>query len=277
MRRRGFGKTRHKIWNMEYSQTEKRGLFDALHPKVAFFGGVITGVLVLGTIGFFVLLGVVLKGGALSLNSVAEAGTAAINDPQTPEPIPPSGLVGAFRPVDESRDHIQGQKDAPVTLIEYSDLECPFCKRFHPTAKKMLETYPGKVRLVYRHFPLTSLHQKAQTEAEAVECAAKLGGNDAFWKLIDKIFEITPSNDGLDLAQLPRLAQEIGLNKSKFEKCWNGGEMRSRVDEDARDAVSAGGTGTPFTIVVDAKGNTFPVTGAVPFEQLDQVVKNFIQ
>lgn len=254
-----------------------RSIFDNLHPKTAFFSGIIAGVLAVGTIGFFVLLGVVLKGGTLSVNPVAQAGTVQVEDTQIVPPPSPSGTVGAFRPVDAARDHIRGVKEAPVTLIEYSDLECPFCKRFHPTAQKILETYPGKVRLVYRHFPLTSLHQKAQTEAEAVECAGKVGGEGAAWKLIDKIFEVTPSNDGLDLDQMPRLAQEIGLNKSKFEKCWKGGEMRSRVEEDARDAVTAGGTGTPFTIVVDAKGKTFPVTGAVPFEQLDQVVKQFVQ
>lgn len=97
-------------------------------------------------------------------------------------------------------EHIKGNPNAEVFVIEYSDPECPFCKRFHETMKSVMQEYgdTGKVAWVYRHFPLDALHTKARKEAEAFECAAELGGNVKFWEYADKLFEITPSNDGLD-------------------------------------------------------------------------------
>lgn len=110
-----------------------------------------------------------------------------------------------------NEDHVLGDRNAPVKLIEFSDLECPFCKRFHPTAKQVVTEYAGKVALVYRHFPLDSLHAKARKEAEATECANEQGGNDKFWAYMDRLFDVTPSNDGLDLAELPKIAAFVGL------------------------------------------------------------------
>ncbi|HEY4512123.1 MAG TPA: thioredoxin domain-containing protein [Candidatus Paceibacterota bacterium] len=101
-----------------------------------------------------------------------------------------------------AKDHIKGNSSAPVKIVEYSDLECPFCKRFHATMLEVMSTYgkDGKVAWVFRHFPLAQLHSKAPKEAEAAECAAELGGNDGFWKFVDKINELTPSNNKLDQA-----------------------------------------------------------------------------
>jgi len=87
------------------------------------------------------------------------------------------------------KDHIIGDRNAELVIIEYSDTECPFCKTFHKTMKEVVQNYDGKVAWVYRHFPIAQLHSKASKEAEATECAAELGGNQAFWKYLDKIFE----------------------------------------------------------------------------------------
>ncbi len=92
-----------------------------------------------------------------------------------------------FRPVDDT-DHIIGSKDAEIIVIEYSDTECPFCKRFHETMHQAVDAYDGKVAWVYRHFPLTSIHPLAESGAIASECAATLGGNDMFWKYLDALF-----------------------------------------------------------------------------------------
>lgn len=96
-------------------------------------------------------------------------------------------------------DYALGDPSAALTIIEYSDLECPFCKTFHATMQRVFDAYPGQIYWVYRHFPLDSIHPKARKEAEAAECAGELKGNDAFWKYIDTLFEQTPSNNGFDL------------------------------------------------------------------------------
>jgi|SRR6185436_4627347 len=98
-------------------------------------------------------------------------------------------------------DHSIGSLDADVVIVEYSDTECPFCKTIHPVLHEIVKQYGGKVAWVYRHFPLDSIHPKTRKEAEATECAAELGGNEVFWAYLDKIFENTPANNGLD----PRL------------------------------------------------------------------------
>ncbi len=94
----------------------------------------------------------------------------------------------AYKPVDKD-DHIRGSVDAKVKFIEYSDFECPFCKRHHPVMQKIVSAYSGNdVAWVYRHLPLVSIHPKAQPLAEASECAAELGGNDGFWAFADAVF-----------------------------------------------------------------------------------------
>ncbi|MBI2036161.1 thioredoxin domain-containing protein, partial [Candidatus Microgenomates bacterium] len=136
---------------------------------------------------------------------------------QTPLQGEPSGrapTVGTIRPVSDS-DHIRGSKDARLSLVEYSDLECPFCKSFHPTMQKILQDYDGKVRWVYRHFPLDSIHPKARPAALAAECVASLGGNDKFWNHVDKLFEGAPVT--LTDDQLKTIATGLGVNASQFD------------------------------------------------------------
>src|SRR5205823_5946094 len=166
--------------------------------------------------------------------------------------------AGAVKPVN-GEDHMLGSSSAPVRVIEFSDFECPFCKRFHATLKQLMDEYgkDGKVAWVYRHFPIDELHSKARKEAQAAECANELGGNKAFWAYADKIFEVTPSNDRLDLALLPQIAQEIGLDRAKFEACLDGdargGKYAAHIEADHQDASTSGGTGTPYTLVIGPK------------------------
>ena len=180
-----------------------------------------------------------------------------------------------LRPVSKGRDHIRGNPDAPVTLVEYSDFECPFCKSFHPTVKKLVDESGGRVRWVYRHFPLDDIHPvKARKEAVASECAAELGGNDAFWKFADRFFELTPSNNRTDIdAVLPQIAREVGLDKARFASCLASGRHDRRVAEDAQDAVTSGGRGTPWSIIVSKGGRTYPLAGAQPYAAAKQLVE----
>jgi len=178
-----------------------------------------------------------------------------------------------MRPVSKTRDHIRGNPAAPVTLVEYSDFECPFCKRFHPTMKQLVDESKGQLNWVYRHFPLDELHSKARKEAAASECAAELGGNDAFWKFADRFFELTPSNNRTDIdTVLPQIAGEIGLDKAKFASCLASGKFDQRVAEDLENAAATGGRGTPWSIIVSKSGKKYPLSGAQPYAAVKQIV-----
>ncbi len=153
------------------------------------------------------------------------------------------------RPLDET-DRVRGNPDAALVIVEYSDTECPFCKRFHTTMQQIMAEYgkSGTVAWAYRHFPLVSLHPKAPREAEALECARALGGTTAFWKYADRLFEITPSNNGLDLAELPNIAEYAGLDRAKFAACLEKGASRALIEKEYNEAAAAGGSGTPFSV-----------------------------
>jgi protein-disulfide isomerase len=124
-----------------------------------------------------------------------------IDDALAERTMPEKGLK--VDPV-TAKDHIMGSISAPVKIIEYSDTECPFCARFFDTMKQIMAEYgkDNRVAWVYRHVPLESLHSRARYEAEATECAAKIGGNDAFWKYLETLERISPLNNGLDPALL---------------------------------------------------------------------------
>lgn len=192
------------------------------------------------------------------------------------QPFPSARDEIQIAPVTD-QDHIRGAKDAKVTLVEFSDTECPFCKRFHPTMKQLVEKYPDDVRWVYRHFPLDSLHSKARKEAEATECAAELGGEDAFWAYLDRLFEVTPSNDRLDLAELPNIATAVGLDRGKFEECLKSGRQAGRIAAQLADATNAGGDGTPYTVLISPNGEKLPLSGALPFEKVSGVIDQVLQ
>jgi protein-disulfide isomerase len=185
--------------------------------------------------------------------------------------------AGAVKPV-AAEDHIRGNADAPVKVVEFSDFECPFCKGFHATMKQVMGEYEkdGRVAWVYRHFPIDELHPKARKEAQAAECANELGGNKAFWAYSDKLFEVTPSNNRLDLALLPRIAEEVGLDRAKFETCLEGdvrgGKYAARIEANVQDATASGGQGTPFTLVVTPKGQILPINGAQPYAAVKAII-----
>ncbi|OGM15690.1 hypothetical protein A2V56_02065 [Candidatus Woesebacteria bacterium RBG_19FT_COMBO_42_9] len=180
-------------------------------------------------------------------------------------------------PTLSDKDHIRGSKDAKLILIEYSDLECPFCKKFHPTVLQLLEEYGGQLALVYRHFPLDQLHSKADKEAEASECVRELGGEEAFWKFVDKIFEVTPANNGLDHTLLPTYAGDAGVDQAAFKSCLDSGKYADYVESDYQGGIKAGITGTPGSFIVNQKGEMWLVIGAQPYENIKATIEEALK
>lgn len=195
---------------------------------------------------------------------VGKSGTAPVNTTSgNPQAID-------FRPYD-STDHILGNPDAEVKVIEYADLECPYCKVFQTTMNQVMDYYgqSGQVAWVYRPFPLAQIHSKAPEEAEAAECAADQGGSGEYFKYIDQIYAITPSENGLDLTELPTIAEQQGLNMTEFNSCLSSGKYAAKVQDSYNEAIKAGGTGTPF-ILITKEGSTdaIPLEGAQPYDSM---------
>lgn len=199
------------------------------------------------------------------------AGAILLKGSSSPAPTGAAGTGGVqatnSRPI-TSTDHIMGDRNAKIVILEYSDLECPYCKVFHETMLKVVNESNGKVAWVFRHYPIPQLHPKAFKEAEATECAYDQGGNDAFWKYTNRLFEITPANNGLDAAKLPEIAASVGLNVASFNDCLASGKFTAKVQADIDDGVKAGVNGTPSSFILQKGKVIDTIPGAQPFESV---------
>ncbi|MBI3232050.1 MAG: DsbA family protein [Candidatus Doudnabacteria bacterium] len=172
-----------------------------------------------------------------------------------------------------------GSKNAPLTVIEFSDYECPFCKRsFNDVIPNLKKDYidTGKVKFVYRDLPL-SFHQNAHKEAQAAECARAQGGDSVYFKYHDQIFTKTTSNGtGIALDQLPVIAKDLGLNVSKFQQCLDSDKFKTEVDKDIADATAAGASGTPTWFIGKSTSNGTidgtRIVGAQPYAAFKTVI-----
>jgi protein-disulfide isomerase len=203
-------------------------------------------------------------------NKPATSGTAAVGALPQPE-ITLAKVTAA--------DHILGNPNAKIKIVEYSDPSCPYCKLFHPTMERIISEYgpSGDVAWIYRHFPLDIadaegrvLHPNANHEGQATECAASLGGNEKFWQYLSKLYEITPSvtgqtPDGLDQKQLPIIAAGVGIDVKAFNECLGSGKFRDKVAAGYVEGLNAGVTGTPASFIVTPTGSIIPIMGAQPY------------
>lgn len=211
--------------------------------------------------------------GLSNVGGMAVKGTTAAVAANPAAAAAPAAAGAVKVPAVTSADHIRGNAKAKAVIVEYSDLECPFCKQFHSTLKTVTAKFAGtEVAWVYRHFPLDALHSKARKEAEASECAAELGGNDGFWKYIDRLFEVSPTNNRLEASELPNIAAYIGLDRAKFQTCLDSGKYAAKVEAQYQSGISAGAKGTPYSVIVTAKGNTV-LGGAVSADSLESQIK----
>ena len=214
------------------------------------------------------IVGAIIVAGILIAGAILLKGTKA---PTTVEPTTNNTDKTAWqgRPVSSS-DHILGNKNAKIVIVEYSDLECPFCKVFHNTMHRVVADSDGKVAWVYRHYPIPELHPKAFHEAEATECAWEQGENDAFWKYADRAFEITPSNNGLEAAQLTKIAEYVGLNVVSFNNCLDSGKYTEKIQADIDDGTKTSVRGTPSSFILVNGKLVDTIPGAMPYEQVMQ-------
>ncbi len=175
-------------------------------------------------------------------------------------------------------DHIKGDINAPVKIVEFSDFDCPYCSRFHDSMNEFVESSDGNVAWVYRHFPLEQLHPKAPTVAHASECVAELGGGNAFWIFTDGYFEARGAGDSTEhQALMIRLAGKAGVSTSAFNDCMDSERHKQAIQDDMSDALETGGRGTPWSIVIGPTGKTYPINGAQPAAVIEQVVKLAIE
>ncbi len=246
---------------MEGHKPKEQGFLDG-PPKTMFAFGVACGIAVAALVFVF-------SGGTAGSGSLAAADNArpAAAAPSAAAPAP--GGAASAMPEVTDEDWVRGDLDkAKVVMVEYSDYECPFCSRHHPTLQAMVDEFGDDVAWVYRHFPLTSIHPNATPAAVAAECAGELGGNDAFWDMTDGLFE---NISNLGPATYERLAGDLGLNANKFSECLDSGKYEQKVSDHQRGGAAAGVTGTPGTFI-----NGQLVPGAVPEAQIRSIIEGLL-
>lgn len=214
-----------------------------------------------------------LKGGTAGAGTTAP--TALAPDTGTGETGPTEDQKAQLPEVTDD-DFIRGNKNAKVTLVEYSDFECPFCQRFHPTMQQIMEEYGDQVAWVYRHYPLP-FHPNAQKSAEASECIGDLAGNDAFWKYVDAIFAKNGELGGqLNADAIKSSAEASGVNMTAYQECLDSDKMADAVNSDMTAGSNAGISGTPGTyIVVDGEPMDL-IPGALPYEQVKPMIDQYL-
>lgn len=192
----------------------------------------------------------------------------------------PANPIDSTEPVDieisdvTEADHILGNPNAEVIIVEYSDIDCPFCSTFHDTMHQIIDEYgtTGQVAWVFRNFPLDQLHPDARTKAESAECVASLAGNDAYWKYLDALFTRTDET----LATLPAIAAEFGVDQAAFNACVSEKRFADKVTAHSNEALASGGRGTPWSVLTTTGGITVPINGAQPYDVVKQSIETVL-
>ncbi len=173
--------------------------------------------------------------------------------------------------------YVEGNESAPITLIEYSDFECPFCQRFHDagTVDQILKSYGKDVNVVFKNFPLNSIHPLAQKAAEGALCVAKIKWADAYYSYVDKVF----SSKDPSVAGITKVALELGISQSTLENCMSDEAIAQRVEKELTEWNTLFGvTGTPATVVLNTKtGKWKLISGALPFASFEAAIKELIK
>lgn len=251
--------------NMEQApqtQPAKKGMLSSVSAPIAFVFGIVTTVALCSVAGV-IILGVILLNGNTTPKRTNTNTAAAANT---------NTALAARSSIDpDSIRYTAGS--GSLTFVEYTDLECPYCKTFHPTINNLKSTYNGRIAFTTKHFPL-NIHPKAERENGAAECAGQQG---KFFEFIDQIFAVTPSNNKLEDAVLFTTAEDLGLNMDTFRTCVENKEYAAVQTEDATEAEAVGATGTPFSILIDEDGQILTrFKGLVSESQLAAAFDQFL-
>lgn len=165
---------------------------------------------------------------------------------------------------------VYGNEDAPVTIVEFSDFECPFCARVHVTLKQIVDESEGEIAWEYRHLPIPS-HKSAELAALISECVLRTEGNDKFWEYADLIFQ---NQSLINSEYLLTEAVKLGLSEEDLNACAANPNLAAQIEADVATARSLGGNSTPYNIIVRADGEITPVRGALPIEQWRTLLDN---
>lgn len=159
---------------------------------------------------------------------------------------------------------IYGDLNAQFTLVEYSDLECPFCKRFHDTPKQLVDQAGGRINWEWQHYPLQFHNPAAASAAHAAECVSETAGSKGFWAFLHEWFDRSQMN-GQGFADMELLAREVGARPDDFRACMDSGKYKEKIQKEMDRGTALGVTGTPATVVVDNEtGKSVLVKGAQP-------------
>ncbi len=184
------------------------------------------------------------------------------------------------KPVSDE-DHIWGDRNAEITIVEYSDLECPYCANFHKTMDQIMNEYAegGKVAWVYRHFPLDQIHPDARPAAEASECVADLAGEEAFWKYTTSLFNGAPSS--LSKENLRSNAVALGVDEGALNSCIDSGKFKNKVEDNYQSGLELAQNdrnfGTPYSVVIVNKtGEQITIPGAQQYGVVKQLIDTIL-
>jgi len=174
-----------------------------------------------------------------------------------------------FRPVSVT-DHILGNPNASVKIIEYSDLTCKYCKDFDNTMRQIIKKYgaSGNVAWVFREFPLTEIHPNTMRFTIAAECVAKTAGETAFWNFLKIIF----ANQPADTKNLGQYAKESGANPDAVATCIISGSVNKKINADRKNALYIGASGTPYSLITTYGAPPVIINGAYPYDYIEQEI-----